>query len=106
MVCGVWAQSDDQAAVTHSGPKLEILGASSIYLEGRALARGLVFLREVPPSESYAGAMAHCKLTERDWRAGDPVARPVVSFPTRQIYVDASDVGADMVMFSPVTRID
>ncbi|MBE0452457.1 MAG: hypothetical protein IBX58_02120 [Roseovarius sp.] len=101
MVCGVWSESDDQSGLTHGGPKMEVLGASSIYLDGKVLARGLLFLRKVPGAERYAGALAGCEITSRPWQARHATARPEISFPSVQIYLDATDVGADMVEFGP-----
>ncbi|MDT8328678.1 MAG: hypothetical protein RQ750_15060 [Roseovarius sp.] len=101
MVCGVWSQSDDQASITR-GPKSEVLGSGSISLEGNALVRGLVFLNEVPDAPSYAGAPASCVMTDRDWKSGDARQRPMVRFPHKELYLDADDVGSDMVRFGPL----
>lgn len=101
MVCGVWSQSDDQASLTR-GSKTEILGSGSINLEGKGLVRGLGFLNEVPGTQSYGGAPANCLVTDRDWTAGDAGLRPTIRFPHKEIYLDADDVGGDMVRFGPV----
>ncbi|WP_294611431.1 hypothetical protein [Roseovarius sp.] len=101
MVCGVWSQSDDQASITR-GAKTEVLGAGSINLEGKALMRGLGRLNEVADAADYGGAPASCILTDRDWKRGDEGLRPTVRFPRKEIYIDAEDVGSDMVRFAPV----
>lgn len=101
MVCGVWSQSDDQASLTR-GPKPEVLGSGSINLDGKALVRGLMFLNEVPSAQSYVGAPANCVVTDRDWREGDDARRPTVRFPHKELYLDADDVGSDMVRFGQV----
>lgn len=100
MVCGIWAEGAGQASLT-LGPKSEVLASGSVYLGNRAVVRGLGFLREVPRAESYAGAPAGCVLTERPWRAEDAARRPVVRFPRKDLYLDAEDVGGDMVEFFP-----
>lgn len=101
MVCGIWAEGEGQASLTR-GPKSEVLASGSVYLDREAIVRGLGFLREVPRAESYAGAPAGCVLTRRPWRAGDVTRRPMVRFPRKDLYLDAEDVGGDMVKFYPV----
>lgn len=100
MVCGIWAEGEGQASLTR-GPKTEVLGSGSVYLGREVVVRGLGFLREVPRAEGYAGAPAGCVLTGRPWRAEDATRRPVVRFPRKDIYLDAEDVGGDMVKFVP-----
>lgn len=99
-VCGIWAEGAGQASFT-KGPKLEILGSGSVYLGREALVRGLGFLTEVPRAPSYAGAPAGCVDTTRPWQPGDEARRPIVRFPRKDLYLDAEDVGADMVEFFP-----
>ncbi|SLN51099.1 hypothetical protein ROG8370_02273 [Roseovarius gaetbuli] len=100
MVCGVWSQSDGQASMTR-GAKTEVLGSGSINLEGKALMRGLGGLNEVASAPDYGGAPASCVVTARDWKAGDEGLRPTVHFPRKELYLDAVDVGSDMVRFGP-----
>lgn len=100
MVCGIWTEGEGQASLT-KGPKTEVLGSGSVYLGRDVVVRGLGFLREAPRAESNAGAPAGCVLTQRPWRAEDATRRPVVRFPRKDLYLDAEDVGGDMVKFVP-----
>lgn len=100
MVCGIWAEGEGQASLT-KGPKTEVLGSGSVSLGREAVVRGLGFLREVPRADDYAGVLAGCVLTPRPWRAEDAARQPVVRFPRKDLYLDAEDVGGDMVEFSP-----
>ncbi len=99
MVCGVWAQSRQQSVLT-AGVEPKVLGSGSVYLDGRALVRGLLFMQEVPPMADYAGQEAGCVLTDRRWIAGDGAKRPVVRIPRQTVYVDADEGGLVVVRFT------
>lgn len=98
MVCGVWAQSRQQSTLT-KGVEPRLLGSGSVQLDGTALVRGLLFMREVPPMADFSGQDAGCVLTDRPWRAGDETARPVVRIPRQLVYHDADEGGTVIVRF-------
>ncbi len=89
LICGVWAQSRQQAVMTR-GVARKVLGTGSVYIGDEAAVRGLTFLREVPPAAEYGGLEAPCVLSERQWQPGDEARRPVIRIP-RQIVVEERD---------------
>jgi hypothetical protein len=89
LICGVWAQSRQQAVMTR-GVAPRVLGTGSVYMGDEAAVRGLTFLREVPPAAEYGGLEAPCVLSERAWQPGDDTRRPVIRIP-RQIVVEERD---------------
>ncbi|MBC7133319.1 MAG: hypothetical protein H5U16_09475 [Roseovarius sp.] len=100
LVCGVWAQSERQSVLTlRAAP--QVLGSGAVFLDGKALVRGLTFMPEVRPVDDYAGQEARCVVTERPWRAGDEARRPVVRMPSQVVYVDSNESGTIIVRFVP-----
>ncbi len=99
LVCGAWAQSKQQSILT-KGQAYKVLGSGAIYLGKEIAVRGLSFLPEVPPSESYADKEANCVLTERPWQAGDEAKTVQARFPRVIVYQD-SDSGGTPVYFVP-----
>ena len=97
LLCGVWAQSHQQSVLT-KGKAVDVMGTGAVYLGDRALARGLVFMREVPPAHDYAGQEAGCVLTERAWQASYAEARPVIRLPRQVVHVEG-DLGHFVVTF-------
>ena len=100
LVCGVWAQSRWQSALT-SGVGLardKVIGSGTVYLGDEAVARGLTFMHEVPPMADYAAQTAGCELTDRPWQTGD-AARPVaVRIPGRTVVVDVDEWGGGVIV--------
>ena len=99
LVCGAWAQSKQQSILT-KGQAHKVLDGGTIYLGDEAVARGLSFLAEVPPSQDYAGQEANCVLTERLWQTGDEAKTVQARFPRLLVYIDA-DSGGVSVYFIP-----
>lgn len=98
MVCGAWAQSRQQSVLT-KGVEHRVLGSGSVALDGQALVRGLLFMRETEPLESYAGAEAGCIVTDRPWRPGDEARRPTIAIPGQVVYRDSDEGGSIIVNF-------
>ena len=98
LVCGVWAQSERQSVLT-SRVEQRLLGTGAIYLDGKALVRGLNFMPEVRPMADYSGQEAVCMTTSRPWRAGDETRRLVVRIPRQTVYVDGDIGGVVIVRF-------
>lgn len=98
VVCGVWAQSAQQSVLT-KGVEATVLGSGSVYAGDTALVRGLLFMAEVAPSESYAGAMANCVQTEVPWTEGDTATQVTIRIPRQVVYRDADDDGVIEVYF-------
>jgi hypothetical protein len=98
VVCGVWAQSLQQSVLT-KGVEPRVLGSGVVFVGDRAAVRGLVFMNEVAPAQSYAGAMANCVRTELRWsEAQGPVT---IRLPRQLVYRDADDDGVTEVYFEP-----
>ncbi|MBQ0809634.1 hypothetical protein [Roseovarius sp.] len=97
LLCGVWAQSHQQSVLT-KGKAVDVMGTGAVFLDGAALARGLVFMREVPPARDYGGQEAGCVLTERVWQAGYATAEPVIRLPRQVVHVEG-DLGHFVVTF-------
>lgn len=97
LLCGVWAQSHQQSVLT-KGKAVDVMGTGAVFLDGAALARGLVFMREVPPARDYAGQEAGCVMTERVWQAGYAEAAPVIRLPRQVVHVEG-DLGHFVVVF-------
>ena len=98
LVCGGWAQSERQSVLT-KGAATRVLGSGAVFLDGEALVRGLVFMREVPPMADFGGQEARCMTTSRPWRKGDEARRPVVRIPRQTVYRDADELGVMIVRF-------
>ena len=97
LLCGVWAQSHQQSVLT-KGKARDVMGTGAVYLGDRALARGLVFMREVPPALDYSGQEAGCVLTGQVWQAGYAEAKPVIRLPRQVVHVEG-DLGHFVVTF-------
>ena len=92
LVCGVWAQSKQQSILT-KGRAYKVLDSGTAYLGKETVVRGLSFLAEVSPSQSYADKEANCVLTERPWQAGDEAKTVQARFPRVTVYIDAGSGG-------------
>jgi len=100
LVCGVWAQSEQQSVLT-KGVEPKVLGSGSVYVGDTAVVRGLTFMTEVAPADSYGGAMAKCVQTTRAWTAED-AAQPVkIRIPRQLVFRDADQDGVVEVYFEP-----
>ncbi|MFU8777384.1 MAG: hypothetical protein ACNA7M_06910 [Roseovarius sp.] len=97
LVCGVWAQSHQQSVLT-KGKAVDVMGTGAVYLGDRALVRGLVFMRQVPPALNYAGQEAGCVLTDRVWQAAHADAVPVIRLPRQVVHVEDGDYGGGFVV--------
>lgn len=102
LLCGVWAQSENQSILTKLVEK-DVLGSASVWLEDRRLLHNLVFMREVDPAPDYAGAEAHCvRLENRPWQPGDAARDLTIRIPKQIVYQDISEgLGAVTVHFKP-----
>lgn len=88
-LCGVWAESERLTAyVRHKGDR--VLQKGSIALGNEVLTYNLNFLRQVAPSQSYAGAPAGCVRLSRDWRAGDADRQLKVRIPRQDLQLDSN----------------
>ena len=100
VVCGVWAQSLQQSVLS-KGAEARVLGSGSVYIGDRAAVRGLLFMNEVAPAESYAGAMANCVQTDLRWSEADAAEPVTIRLPRQLIYRDADDDGVIEIYFEP-----
>ncbi len=101
MVCGVWAISRQQSALTKLAEH-QVLNSGSVYRGRERVVSGLLFMRRVDPAPSYAGQEANCYRTDRPWK--DPAnTGPVRIFLPRQPVEEISDspFGGGFVMFLP-----
>ena len=98
LVCGVWAQSRQQSALTHGVARDKVLGSGAVYLGDEAVARSLSFMHEVPPMADYAGQQAGCELTGRAWHAGDATRPVAVRIPGRTVVVDVDEWGGGVIV--------
>ncbi|WP_299844723.1 hypothetical protein [uncultured Roseovarius sp.] len=102
-VCGVWAMSREQSALTKLAEH-QVLGTGSIYMGRERILGNFLYMRRVDPAADYAGQEANCTVTKRPWRASDATLAPVIHFP-RQIVNDESHggfgLGGPRVWFRP-----
>lgn len=93
-VCGVWAKSRQQSILT-KGVERRVMASGSVFLGDERIAQDLLFMREVAPRSSYAGAEAGCVLVARAWRAADAAAPVRVRIPRQMVAneSDGNDVG-------------
>lgn len=100
MVCGVWAQSPSsrQSALTKHKAR-GVVDSGAILVNGATIVRGLNFLPEVDPSDSYAGAPAGCRVTDRAWRNADVSQRPVIRIPRQVVHVENDEMGGFTILF-------
>jgi hypothetical protein len=96
LVCGVWAQSDQQAILT-KGKARGVVATGSIAVDGQTVFRGLSFMNEVPPRADYAGQEAGCALTDRPWQAGD--AQAEIRIPRQVVHVEIDEQGGFSITF-------
>ena len=101
MVCGVWAQSDQQSILTKHKAK-GVLDSGAVSLGGETLVRGLRFMEEVPPMAAYGGQEAGCAVVPRPWQPGDAGRRAVIRLPRQVVEVDGDEEGGTIVVrFKP-----
>lgn len=98
LVCGVWAQSDQQSILT-KGKADGVIATGSIAVGGQTVVRGLSFMQEVPPMADYSGQEAGCTLTDRAWQASDAAARTEIRIPRQVVHVEADEQGSFAVTF-------
>ncbi len=96
LVCGVWAQSDQQSILS-KGKARGVLDSGSVSVDGQTLVRGLRFMKEVPPMADYAGQEAGCTLTERPWQAGGATIE--IRIPRQVVHVESDEQGSFSVTF-------
>ena len=90
-VCGVWALSRQQSALTKLAEH-QVLGSGSVHLGRERILSNLLFLRRVDPSPDYAGQEANCTRTARAWQPGDAARRPEIHIP-QQVVANESENG-------------
>lgn len=84
LLCGAWAESTQLPVyVRHKGR--DVLKRGSVARDGKVIAQGLEFLREVPPAASYAEAPAACIRVR-----GAASGRLAVLFPPLQVVNEPS----------------
>lgn len=88
-ICGTWAESERLTAYL-IGQSRRILASGSLAVDGRQVHHGLLFLNQVEPAESYAGAEAACVVTTLPWRAD---AAPEVWIPRQTVVVERGGSG-------------
>ncbi|MEI4232289.1 hypothetical protein [Roseovarius sp. D22-M7] len=98
LVCGVWAQSEQQSILS-KGKARGVVDTGSIAVGGQTLVRGLGFMPEVQPMADYAGQEAGCTLTDRPWQPGDASAAPEIRLPRQVVHVEADEQGSFAVTF-------
>lgn len=100
LVCGVWAESRAQSALT-VGKASRVVSKGSIFFGDERLVQNFLFMNKVDPSASYAGKEAGCLLLDRPWTAADEQRTPLIRFPRQQVYKDGGDsfVGGGFVVY-------
>ncbi|WP_101067958.1 hypothetical protein [Roseovarius salinarum] len=100
-VCGVWAESGAQSALTRDrAPR--VLQTARVSLDGRTLLSNLGFLREVPPAADYAGRDASCAITGRPWPGQGAMQAARVDIPRQTVFRDIDDTGGVVeIHFNP-----
>jgi len=96
LVCGVWAQSEQQSILT-KGKARGVVDSGSFSVGGQTIVRGLGFMKEVPPMADYAGQEAGCTLTERPWQAAGVTAE--IRIPRQVVHVESDEQGSFSVTF-------
>lgn len=92
LVCGVWAQSDQQSILTLR-KAYNVVASGSVTLDGRTILRGLSFMEEVPPMADYTGQEAGCRLLDRPWQAGDETREAGIRIPRQVVHVEGGGDG-------------
>ena len=100
LLCGVWAQSHQQAILT-KGRAREVVTRGSVLLGKVALAREIAFMREVAPAANYAGSEASCRMTDQPWSGAAAANRLTVRIPNHLVHreIDDSGGGGQFVYF-------
>ncbi|MEO1139250.1 MAG: hypothetical protein AAFW87_07315 [Pseudomonadota bacterium] len=83
LVCGVWAQSRQQSALTSLAER-QVIGTGSVFLGRERIANNLLFMQQVDPAPTYGGKEAGCLLVDRPWQAADATRETTIRIP-RQI---------------------
>lgn len=89
-VCGVWAQSTRQSALTTNKAPI-VLGNGVIFLGQERLAQNLLFMREVAPMSDYGRQQAGCVRIDRPWQAGDADRAVTIRIPRQIVANEAGD---------------
>jgi len=97
MVCGVWAQSDQQSILT-KGKAKEVLDTGSVAIGSDTVVRGLRFMKEVSPLADYGNQQAACLMTDRAWQPG---LRADVRLPRQVVHVETDEMGGFTISFVP-----
>jgi hypothetical protein len=97
MVCGVWAQSDQQSILT-KGKAKEVLDTGSVVIGRDTAVRGLRFMKEVPPMADYGNQQAACLMTDQTWQPG---LRADVRLPRHVVHREYDEDGGFTVSFVP-----
>ena len=97
MVCGVWAQSDQQSILT-KGKAKEVLDTGSVAIGRDTVVRGLRFMKEVSPLADYGNQQAACLMTDRAWQPG---LRADVRLPRQVVHVETDEMGGFTISFVP-----
>lgn len=97
MVCGVWAQSDQQSILT-KGKAKGVLDTGSVAIGRDTVVRGLRFMKEVPPLADYGHQQAGCLMIDRAWQPG---LRADVRLPRQVVHVEIDEMGGFTVSFVP-----
>jgi hypothetical protein len=92
MICGVWAESEQQSILT-KGKAKGVLDTGSIAIGGETILRGLRFFAKVPPMADYGGQEARCAVMSRPWQPGDAARRVQIHIPRQVVYVEDGDGG-------------
>ncbi|MEO3415463.1 hypothetical protein AAFO92_12475 [Roseovarius sp. CAU 1744] len=100
LVCGVWALSRQQSALTKLAEH-QVLGSGSVHLGRERLLSNLLYMRRVDPAPSYGGQEANCAATGRAWRAGYAALRPEIHIP-EQIVANESE--GLLILGGPIVR--
>lgn len=83
LVCGVWAESNNQSILTKNSAN-RVVSKGVIFLNSERLVQNFLFMKKVDPAQSYAGKEAGCRLLDRPWQANDANADLLIRIP-RQI---------------------
>ncbi|MEM8800803.1 MAG: hypothetical protein AAGF15_12085 [Pseudomonadota bacterium] len=103
LVCGVWAQSKQQSILTKNMAR-GVIDTGSIFLGRERVAQNFLFMKEVEPSENYAGQEAGCLLLDRPWQAADAQRVPLVRIPRQVLVHEDDEAGGLLVTFTDTGR--
>ena len=98
LICGVWAQSEQQSILT-KGRAGEVLARGSVQLDGSQIAQDLSFMQEVPPVADYSGSTANCRQIDRPWQAGDENRSLSIRIPRHVVHREFDGVGGGVIVF-------